>query len=513
AVSREEVHSPYAYWLKTNVQSQKQPGFSMVHIRLVLGDIHASALRKLAEVTKKYSGGHLRITVNQNFLLRWVKNDTLPALYEELKHAGLDKGGAETIGDIVSCPGADTCGIAITSSKQMATALTGLFNNGQGSASDLKGIQIKISGCQNSCGQHHMAPIGLHGVSKTIGEHTAPFYELHLGGRTAQEGTTFAKAIVKIPAKNVPQAVQKVLSLYREKKTEGESFIQFTDRFGKKGFAGELKTLTDLPAFDDSPQYFYDWGGTREFEVIDLGPGECAGGADAMIKSSFDEADIELNLAKELNEKEQGAFALSKAYRAVVAGMKGLLILKGIEPATDTEAFQAFEDHYLSKGALTEKFSDFKAFKERLEIGGHPSSREVAQDIARVGTFLEESRILYALSDTGSKPEELKTDHESEDAKATRQVETAKKEAVAEAEKIKEVAANAKMDLRGVKCPINFVRTKLKLEMMDHGEVLEVLLDEGEPAENVPRSVKDEGNHILTLSRIENYFKLVIKKA
>ena len=102
---------------------------------------------------------------------------------------------------------------------------------------------------------------------------------------------------------------------------------------------------------------------------------------------------------------------------------------------------------------------------------------------------------------------------ESEDAKATRQIETAKKEAVAEAELIKEFAANAKMDLRGVKCPINFVRTKLKLEMMDQGEVLEVLLDEGEPAKNVPRSVKDEGHQILTLSPIENYFKLVIKKA
>ncbi len=503
--------TPYDYWLDTNVEPQKQTGFSTVQIRLTLGDIQASEFRQLAEITRKFAGGNLRVTIDQNLILRWVKNETLPQIYESLKSAGLEKGGAETIGDIVSCPGADTCGIAITSSKQMATALSKSFNPVAASSPDLNGIRIKISGCQNSCGQHHMAPIGLHGVSKTIGGHTAPFYELHLGGRASSEGTTFAKAIAKIPAKNVPQTVEKVLALYREKRQEGETFVQFTDRFGKKGFTEELKTLVQLPSFEERPQFYYDWGGTREFEVIDLGPGECAGGADAMIKSSFDEAEAELALAREQNDNQQGAFALSKAYRAVVAGIKAMLFLKGVEPATDTEAFQAFNDHYLNKGALAGKFPDFTSFVEKLERGGHPSSAEVADDIGRVGTFLEECRLLYALSDSEAKPTALKGAHESEDAKATRQIETAKKEAVAEAEKIIEITPHAKIDLRGVKCPINFVRTKLKLEMMEPGEILEVLLDEGEPANNVPRSVKDEGHQVMNLSQIENYFKLVIK--
>ncbi|MBI1824672.1 MAG: nitrite/sulfite reductase, partial [Nitrospirae bacterium] len=283
-----ENGNDYDYWLSTNVEPQKQSGFSMVQVRLILGDIQASEFRQVAEIARQYAGGNSRITINQNLLLRWVKNENLPRVYEALKKAGLAKGGAETMSDIVSCPGADTCGIAITSSKQMATSLSKSLGNGSGESSGLDGIRIKISGCQNSCGQHHMAPIGLHGVSKTIGEHTAPFYELHLGGRDSAEGTTFAKAITKIPAKNVPLAVEKVLSLYREKRLEGESFVQFTDRFGKKGFTEELKPLIQLPSFEEKPQFYYDWGGTREFEVVDLGPGECAGGADAMIKTSFD---------------------------------------------------------------------------------------------------------------------------------------------------------------------------------------------------------------------------------
>ncbi|MFI5303321.1 MAG: sulfurtransferase TusA family protein [Nitrospiria bacterium] len=502
----------YENWLSSNVEPQKQPGFSTVQVRLILGDIHASEFRQLAEITRRFAGGNLRITINQNLMLRWVKNETLPQVYEALKKAGLEKAGAETLSDIVSCPGADTCGIAITSSKQMASALAKSLTGGPGSDSDYAGIRIKISGCQNSCGQHHMAPIGLHGVSKTIGEHTAPFYELHLGGRDSIEGTTFAKAITKIPAKNVPLAVEKVLSLYRDKRRNDESFVEFTDRFGKKGFTEELKELIQLPAFDDKPQYYYDWGGTREFEVIDLGPGECAGGADAMIKTNFDEAESELAIAKEQNQNQQGSFALSKGYRALVAAIKGMLILKGLEPATDTEAFQAFNDHYISKGAFAGKFADFNSLVERLERGGHPSSSEVSLDISNVGHFLEECRILYALSDSESKQAPLNGGHESEDAKATRQIETAKKEAVAEAEEIIEIVPTAKMDLRGVKCPINFVRTKLKLEMMEPGEILEVLLDEGEPANNVPRSVKDEGNQVMKLAQIDNYFKLVIKK-
>ncbi|MBI3605275.1 MAG: sulfurtransferase TusA family protein, partial [Nitrospirae bacterium] len=506
---------PYGYWLRTNVEKQKQPGFSMVQIRLVLGDIHASAVLKLAEIVKTYAGGHLRITINQNFLLRWVKNSALPALYGALKTADLEKAGAETIGDVVACPGADTCGIAITASKQMANALTGVFGNGLGSAPDLDGVKIKISGCQNSCAQHHLAPIGLHGVSKRVGDHVAPFYELHLGGHTASDGTSVGKIIAKIPSKNVPEAVKKVVAIYRKNRGEEESFLQFTDRFGKKEFADELSELAKIPLFEDSPQYYYDWGATREFEMVDLGAGECAGGADTMIKNSFEEADIDLALAKELNGQEQGAFAVSKAHRALVAGIKGMLFLKGIEPSTDTEAFLSFDEHYIKKGTLKEKFPDFKQFVEKLEVGGHPSSSAVAQDIARVGTFLEACRIVFALSDTeNNKPALSKTGsaEESEDAKATRQLEQAKIEAVAEAEKIKEIAPTAKMDLRGVKCPINFVKTKIKLEMMDSGDILEVLLDEGEPADNVPRSVKDEGHQILNLSQTGNYFKLVIKK-
>ena len=302
--------------------------------------------------------------------------------------------------------------------------------------------------------------------------------------------------------------MQKVLSLYRENRQEGESFPAFTDRFGKKKFGEEIAGLLTLPSFDVSPKFYYDWGGTRQFEVIDLGPGECAGGADTMVKSSFEEADAELAMAGEMVEQGQVGFALSKAHRAVVAGIKAMLFLKGIEPATDTDAFRDFEEQYLKKGALEEKFPDFKSFVEKIERGGHPSAAEVRADIERAGSFLEAFRILFALADTGDKPAPTSGNGSAAGAGKT----PVEKEPVPAAD-IATFVPTAKMDLRGVKCPINFVRTKLKLEMMDSGETLEVLLDEGEPAANVPRSVKDEGHQILDLSQVENFFKLMIKKA
>ncbi|HXN06116.1 MAG TPA: sulfurtransferase TusA family protein [Nitrospiria bacterium] len=501
-----KLPASYAEWLKTNVEDQKQEGFALVQIRLRLGDIHAEKAKQVAEIARTFAGGFLRITINQNFILRWVKKESLPALYEALKKAGLEEAGAETLRDIVSCPGADTCGIAITSSKQMALALSRQFEKAEFLKPEYDGLRIKISGCQNSCSQHHISPIGLHGVSKTIGGKTAPFYELHLGGRTDEKGTTMGKVIGKVPARNVPDVVKKVLSLYTDQRQEGETFPAFTDRIGKKKFSEEISDLLKLPSFEETPSYYYDWGGHREFEVLDLGPGECAGGAETMVKEGFEEADSELSMARESVEKNQGAFALSKAHRAVQAGIRAMLVLKGVEPANDTDALTAFEEHYLHTPSFHEKFPDFKSFAEKLERGGHPAAEEVKTDIQKAGAFLEECRILFALSDTNDKAAP------SGNGKSPA-VEAKPEEKKTEPAHPEPFVPTAKMDLRGVKCPINFVRTKLKLEMMESGETLEVLLDEGEPAANVPRSVKDEGHQVLDLAQVEHYFKLMIKKA
>ena len=203
----------FTAWCATNVISQRQPGFKAVAVRLRSGDLTTEQMFVLADLAERYANGNVRTTINQNMMVRWIPDNQLPYFYEELVAHGLGDPGAEGVEDIVACPGTDTCGLGITSSKGLARALAEVFPAGK-TPDDLKGVDVKISGCHNSCAQHHIATIGLHGVGKRIGDHVAPVYELHLGGQV--NGTAkIAQLIVKVPAKNVPAAVQHLLDIYR----------------------------------------------------------------------------------------------------------------------------------------------------------------------------------------------------------------------------------------------------------------------------------------------------------
>ena len=207
-------------------------------LRLPTGDITTEQMLAVADLAEKYSNGNIRTTIGQNLIVRWISEGQLEAFHQELESHGLGQPGANKTEDIVACPGTDTCGLGITSSKGMARALVDVFPPGK-VPEDMKGTTIHISGCHNSCAQHHTATIGLHGVGKRIGEHIAPVYELHLGGQingTAEVG----KMTVKLPAKNVPAAVSHVVDLYRRDRQEGESLFAFIKRTGKAKLKEEL---------------------------------------------------------------------------------------------------------------------------------------------------------------------------------------------------------------------------------------------------------------------------------
>ena len=275
----------------------------------------------------------------------------------------------------MACPGTDTCGLGITSSKGMARALAELFPAGE-TPDDLKGVDVKISGCHNSCAQHHIATIGLHGVGKRIGEHIAPVYELHLGGQV--NGTAkIAQLIVKVPAKNVPDAIRHLLEVYRRDQQGGESLQGFITRMGKAKLKEELIPYTFLPSFEENANYYFDWEADEEFSVEDLGPGECAGGALEMIDNRILEAEQELYQAKILAEKHQHGFAVNKAYRAIVAGAKALLVTEGIDPNTDSDTLKEFDQLIIAKGLLS---SDYQNLAKKIDdLGTKDASDEFTQ--------------------------------------------------------------------------------------------------------------------------------------
>ena len=354
-----DAQSSFDVWRKTNVIAQRQAGFLAAVVKLPSGDMTTEQMYALADFAEAYANGNIRTTINQNMIIRWIPETRIHELYESLASQGLAAPGAEGVEDIVACPGTDTCGLGITSSKGLARALSELFPPGK-TPKDLKGVDVKISGCHNSCAQHHIATIGLHGVGKRIGDHIAPVYELHLGGQV--NGTAkIAQLIVKVPAKNVPAAIQHVLDFYRRNRQDEESLQTFIGRMGKSKLKEELIPHTLLPAFEENSEYYFDWEADEEFSVEDLGPGECAGGALEMIDNRMLEAEQELYHARILAEKHQYGIAINKAYRAVVAGAKAILVTEGMDPNTDADTLAEFDRLVAAKSLMPEDYRNLTA--------------------------------------------------------------------------------------------------------------------------------------------------------
>jgi sulfite reductase (ferredoxin) len=491
-------------WCGTNVITQRQSGFKAAAVRLRSGDLTTEQMFVLADLAERYANGNIRTTINQNMMVRWIPESQLPHFYEELLTHGLGDPGAEGVEDIVACPGTDTCGLGITSSKGLARALAEVFPAGK-TPDDLKGVDVKISGCHNSCAQHHIATIGLHGVGKRIGDHIAPVYELHLGGQV--NGTAkIAQLIVKVPAKNVPAAVQHLLDIYRRTRKDGESLPAFINRTGKAKLKDELIPFTILPTYQDDQQYYFDWEGDEKFSVEDLGPGECTGGALEMIDNRILEAEQELYQARILVGKHQYAMAINKAYRAVVAGAKAILVTEGIDPNTDADTLLEFDNMIQAKGLLPVEYHNVAT--KFGDLGTKDTSADFTQgkiDFAK--GFVDVCRTV--------------TEQIGQDLKLTPAEVGANGTAPStvippQAEPQPSTAGDAEVyDLRGVACPMNYVKTKLKLEMMDEGEQLEVWLDSGDPIRNVPVSLRNDGHKVLQQEPMdpdEQHFKVLVEK-
>ena len=501
--------TPFQMWKRTNVIAQKQAGYAAVVIKLPMGDLTSQQMFAVADLAERSSNGNLRTTINQNLIIRWVPESKLAGFYDDLVPIALADPGAELVEDIIACPGTDTCGLGITSSKGMARAMAEIFPPGR-VPEDLKDVSVKISGCHNSCAQHHIATIGLHGVGKRMGEHVAPYYELHLGGRV--NGTAkIGQMTVKLPARRVPEAVSHLVSVYRRDRRIGEGLPAFIDRVGKAALKEELIPYTIAPTFEEDPTFYYDWEGDEPFITEDLGPGECAGGALEMMGDRILEAEQELYQGKLLLDKHQYSVSVNKAYRAVLAAAKALLVTEGLDPSTDAETFGEFEQRIAAKSVVPATYRGLTA--QFNNLGPKDTTQQFAQtkmDFAR--GFVQICKT--AIDQVGK---DLKLKSAEPDAASPKPAPAAAaKPAAVQSESATPATTGAPVyDLRGVACPLNYVKTKLKLEMMDAGEQLEVWLDAGEPIKNVPMSLRNDGHKILIEEPLEAekaHFKVLVEK-
>ncbi len=260
-----------------NVRAQRQAGFSTIEVKITRGDLTPEQFRGLAQIMRDYSGGNARTTVQQNIVLRWVRNESVYEVWRALGELGLGDAGSNTVTDVVSCPGTDSCKLGITSSMGLNQAVQERLEAMQIEDPQVKRVHIKMSGCPNGCSQHHIANIGFYGASLKIAGRAMPAYIPHLAGTYEGGEVRYGTRLkARIPAKRVPEAVERWLRHYEAERIESEEFNAFVERVGVPEFEALIKDLT-LPAeFSlESMSEFIDWNRSEPYQVI-RGEGECA---------------------------------------------------------------------------------------------------------------------------------------------------------------------------------------------------------------------------------------------
>jgi sulfite reductase beta subunit-like hemoprotein len=269
--------SQFERFREVNIAEQKQEGFVAVEVKVTRGDLTPEQLRGLADITRTYAGGYARSTVQQNLVLRWVREESAYDVWRALSELGLGEPGSREIADVVSCPGTDSCKLGITSSMGLNEAVQQRIEQMDITDPLTRQINIKMSGCPNGCGQHHVATIGFYGASIKVGEHTIPAYIPHVGGRYEGGDVAFGGRLkLRLPAKRVPDAVERWIRHYESERVDGEPFDEFVRRVGNSELEGLVKELSMPVDFGlETMNEFIDWNRSSPFQV-ERGEGECA---------------------------------------------------------------------------------------------------------------------------------------------------------------------------------------------------------------------------------------------
>ena len=313
-------------WHATNIYRQKQPGYVVATVALPLGDVTADQLRALATIARRFVKDTIRTTVDQNLVFRWLSEADLPEFYKAIKEIGLGDPDGGTIVDVTACPGTDTCKLGIASSRGLARELRYRLSEKSLELDEtIKNLRIKVSGCFNSCGQHHIADIGFYGINRNVNGYQVPHFQVLLGGKLRDNAGDYGVAVAAIPSKRIPEALLRITERYVQGREKGESFQDFVRRIGKKAIKEMLDDLTKVPSHNVDPSYYADWGDPREFTLEDLGTGECAGEVVSQSEFTFAASERELFEAHILLEKGEIDKASQMASRSMLRAAQALV--------------------------------------------------------------------------------------------------------------------------------------------------------------------------------------------
>jgi len=347
-----EISNPLQYgrWLKTNVFPQKQAGFVAIGLRIQNGDIKTPIARQLISLVKAAAADDIRLTNTQGMLLKFVREENLPYVFEGLNKLGLAEPGFESMADITSCPGTDTCNLGISNSTGITRELEKVIKNEFPDLIYNTDIKIKISGCINSCAQHAMASIGFHGSSMKIDKMVAPALQVLLGGGPTGNGAgVAADKVIKVPSKRGPQVLRDLLGDYQSNSTEGELFNQYYNRQGKIYFYDLLNPLGDTKTV--TPDDFIDWEQSQPYKT-EIGVGECAGVMIDLVATLLFESEEKLDNADASFKAQDFADAIYYAYTAFIHTAKAMLISENIKTNTQAGIVTDFDQNFVAANKI-----------------------------------------------------------------------------------------------------------------------------------------------------------------
>ncbi len=384
-------------WHETNVSSQRQEGYAVVTINLPLGDLTSRQGRALADIAREYVGDNIRTSVEQNMLLRFVSEADLPALYSALDVVGLAIPGAGTIVDVTSCPGTDTCKLGIAASRGLAAELRTRLATKSASLDDaVKNMRIKISGCFNSCGQHHIADIGFYGNSRGIDGRRVPHFQVILGGQSRENAAQYGMAMGSVPSKAAPEVVDALTEGYVQGREKGETFQEWIGRLGKRNVRGIIQPFMKVPAYDAQPGFYTDWSDAREFTIGDLGIGECAGEIVSLFGIEVMKAESQVFDAQCSLEEGDYEAAEDHAYRSMLSAARALVRMEYIDVTEDpSEIVTQWKTRFFDTERFFDRFAKGKFGQYLLDWHAKPVP---SGDRANAARRVEEAQLFIEAS-------------------------------------------------------------------------------------------------------------------
>ncbi|MDR2962303.1 MAG: sulfurtransferase TusA family protein [Bacteroidales bacterium] len=481
----EEGEEAFSIWQKRYVSPQKQSENVSVLLPIFLGNISLAdekkmkGLQKLLHHISQFGENTLRFTTTQNIRLRNIPVQALPELYTILKTFVPEIAAPLLLNTITSCTGADTCRLGIGLSKGLAAAIRRELGVSKLNLDLFADVRINISGCPNSCGQQLWADIGFSG--KVLRNNRAyPGYQVYLAAHRA-DNPAFAESVGTISARDIPKFLLRLFDSFTLYKENYASFPEFLKGKGRNIAAHILADYQEIPDFADDKNYYFDWGAEEIFTVVGRGTPECSAGL-------FDMIELDLNTINDLKKQLETAPANANEilYDIIFSASRMLLVTRGLEAKTTSEVFDLFLENFVKQGIVNKEFTTI------VTLAKSDKNTDFTQHKTEIFALADALVELYKNMDdslqfkNAQQPEKL---HET-----------------------KPEASLAKKDLRGVSCPMNFVQTKLQLSTLPSGALLEILLDDGAPINNVPGSVRGEGHEIVEQTKVENHWRVVIRK-